>query len=288
MKTDSMTSTAMAMVAPGKGLLAMDESTPTCNKRFEKLGIPPTHEMRRAWRELIVTTPGLVASISGAILFDETVRQETSAGVPMLRVLTDAGIIPGIKVDGGAKAMAGHLGEKITEGLDGLPRSADRVCDDGAALREVARGDHDRRRHPVVRLHRGERARAGAIRGVVPGSGAGADRRAGGAPGGLAHARPLRGGDAGGAARGVRSTRPAARRARRDDPQAQHGVARLNLPGAGIAGRRGGRDGAVPAAHRPGGRAGRRVSLGRAVGRAGVGAAERDARSVSRRGCRGN
>jgi fructose-bisphosphate aldolase class I len=108
------------MVADDKGLLAMDESHPTCNRRFAKLGIPQTEEARRAYRELLITTPGLGESISGAILFDETIRQQKKDGTPFIQVITDAGIIPGIKVDAGAKEMAGHPGEKITEGLDGL------------------------------------------------------------------------------------------------------------------------------------------------------------------------
>jgi fructose-bisphosphate aldolase class I len=112
--------TAKAMIAGDKGLLAMDESDPTCNKRFAKLGIPQTVEARRAYRELIVTTPGLGESISGVILYDETIRQSKKDGTPFIKVITDAGIIPGIKVDTGAKDMAGHSGEKITEGLDGL------------------------------------------------------------------------------------------------------------------------------------------------------------------------
>ncbi len=112
--------TAKAMVADDKGLLAMDESNPTCNERFATLGIPQTEEARRAYRELIVATPDLGESISGAILYDETIRQQKRDGTPFLNVLTDAGIIPGIKVDAGAKNMAGHSGEKITEGLDGL------------------------------------------------------------------------------------------------------------------------------------------------------------------------
>jgi len=115
-----LTETAAALVADDKGLLAMDESTPTCNKRFAKLGIPQTEEARRAYRELIVTTPGLGESISGVILYDETIRQQKKDGTPFLKVVADAGIIPGIKVDAGAKAMAGYPGEKITEGLDGL------------------------------------------------------------------------------------------------------------------------------------------------------------------------
>ena len=120
MNAQKLIDTAKALVADDKGLLAMDESTPTCDKRFEKLGIPQTEEARRAYRELIVTTPGLGESISGVILYDETIRQQKKDGTPFLKVIADAGIIPGIKVDAGAKATAGHPGEKITEGLDGL------------------------------------------------------------------------------------------------------------------------------------------------------------------------
>jgi len=109
-----------ALVAPDKGLLAMDESIPTCHKRFAALGIPQTEEARRSWRELIVTTPSLGEAISGAILFDETLYQKTKKGRPFLDCLQEQGVIPGIKVDAGAKAMAGFPGEKVTEGLDGL------------------------------------------------------------------------------------------------------------------------------------------------------------------------
>ena len=112
--------TAAALMADHKGLLAMDESNPTCNKRFAALGIPQTPDTRRAWRELIVMTPGLADSISGAILYDETIRQSTRAGMPFAQALVERGIIPGIKVDAGAKVLAGHPGEEVTEGLDGL------------------------------------------------------------------------------------------------------------------------------------------------------------------------
>ena len=120
MNAQELRDTARALVVGDKGLLAMDESNPTCNKRFARLGIPQTEEARRAYRELIVTTPRLGECISGAILFDETIRQRKKDSIPFVKAITDAGIIPGIKVDAGAKAMAGHPGEKITEGLDGL------------------------------------------------------------------------------------------------------------------------------------------------------------------------
>jgi fructose-bisphosphate aldolase class I len=119
-KTQAILETAQALVAGDKGLLAMDESVPTCDRRFAALGIPQTDESRRAYREMIATTPNLRECISGAILFDQTMHQETEAGIPFVKVLIDAGIIPGIKVDAGAKDLAGHPGEKVTEGLDGL------------------------------------------------------------------------------------------------------------------------------------------------------------------------
>jgi fructose-bisphosphate aldolase, class I len=120
MNIQDIIDTAKALVTGDKGLLAMDESNPTCNKRFAALGIPQKEETRRAYREMIVDTPGLGESISGAILYDETIRQQKKDGTPIVKALIDAGIIPGIKVDMGAKDMAGHPGEKITEGLDGL------------------------------------------------------------------------------------------------------------------------------------------------------------------------
>jgi fructose-bisphosphate aldolase class I len=121
MNSQQLIATAQALVGGGKGLLAMDESNPTCNKRFAPLGIPQTEASRRAYRELIVTSPGLGESISGAILFDEAIRQKTRKGTSFVDVLVETGIIPGIKVDTGAKDMAGFPGEKVTEGLDGLP-----------------------------------------------------------------------------------------------------------------------------------------------------------------------
>lgn len=111
---------AAAMVAPGRGILAMDESHPTCNKRFEKLGIPTTEEKRREYRHMLLKENEMGQYIGGAILFDETLRQTTLDGKPFAERLSEIGIVPGIKVDKGAKELALHPGEKVTEGLDGL------------------------------------------------------------------------------------------------------------------------------------------------------------------------
>jgi len=111
---------AAAMVAPSKGILAADESTGTITKRFDKIGVASTEENRRAYRELLFTAPDAPQWISGVILYDETIHQKTKAGVPFPEFLSQRGIIPGIKVDLGAKALAGFPGETITEGLDGL------------------------------------------------------------------------------------------------------------------------------------------------------------------------
>jgi len=108
------------MVAPGKGVLAADESVGTMNKRLEALGIDPTPENRRAYRDVILTAPGLSDFISGAILYDETIRQNAADGSPFPKALEKVGIMPGIKVDTGAFPLAGFGDEKITEGLDGL------------------------------------------------------------------------------------------------------------------------------------------------------------------------
>jgi len=120
MNPKEISDTAKALVSDCKGILAMDESNPTCNKRFAALGIPRSAELRLSYREMLITTPGLCESISGAILYDETIRQHLNDGTPFIKAVVDAGIIPGIKVDAGAKNLAGHPGEKISEGLDGL------------------------------------------------------------------------------------------------------------------------------------------------------------------------
>lgn len=125
MNLAELKSTVSRLMAPDKGLIAMDESLSTINKRFEPLNIPLTEEYRRKYRELIITTPKLGECISGAILFDETVHQSTTDGKTFLDVLKEQGIVAGIKVDEGVVDLEGFPGEKITEGLDGL---ADRLA----------------------------------------------------------------------------------------------------------------------------------------------------------------
>ena len=120
MSIEQLAETAQAMVAAGKGIIAIDESNATIAKRFQSVGVDNSEENRRAYREMLLTTPKLGDYISGAILFDETIRQSTKGGVPFTKVMMDNGIIPGIKVDKGPQALAGFPGEVVTEGLDGL------------------------------------------------------------------------------------------------------------------------------------------------------------------------
>jgi fructose-bisphosphate aldolase, class I len=120
MTTQDLNTIAAAIVAPGKGILAADESSGTIEKRFRSIDVASTEEHRRAYRELLFATDGAGEFISGVILFDETIRQAAADGTPFPVLLDRQGIIPGIKVDKGAKALAGFPGEKVTEGLDGL------------------------------------------------------------------------------------------------------------------------------------------------------------------------
>ena len=120
MATTTLTDTAQALVPPGKGILAADESAPTIAKRLARIGVESTETTRLALRELLFTTPGLARHVSGVILFDETIRQRSSDGTPVPQLLARAGIIPGIKVDRGTVALAGCPGEVVTAGLDGL------------------------------------------------------------------------------------------------------------------------------------------------------------------------
>ena len=111
---------AQQLVADNRGILAADESTGTIEKRFKAIGVVATEETRRAYREMLFTTPGMEKFISGVIMYDETIRQKTHTGMPFAEWLTRLGIVPGIKVDKGTKPLAGSSTEKITEGLDGL------------------------------------------------------------------------------------------------------------------------------------------------------------------------
>ncbi|MDO4709437.1 fructose-bisphosphate aldolase class I [Lysobacteraceae bacterium NML75-0749] len=120
MSIEQLADIARAMVAPGKGIIAIDESSATCKKRFDGVGIDCTEENRRAYRELLLTAPKVNEYLSGAILFDETIRQSTRDGVPFAKYMADNGMIPGIKVDKGTVPLAGCPGELVTEGLDGL------------------------------------------------------------------------------------------------------------------------------------------------------------------------
>jgi fructose-bisphosphate aldolase class I len=132
MDVEELERTARALVAPGKGILAADESSGTIKKRFDSIGVESTEENRRTYREMLFTTPGMEEFISGVIMFDETLRQSTAGGVAFTKVLEGVGVIPGIKVDTGAKPVPGFPGETVTEGLDGLRERLAEYRDMGA------------------------------------------------------------------------------------------------------------------------------------------------------------
>ena len=132
MTTDELAATATALVAPGKGILAADESSGTIAKRFDSIQVESTEERRRAYRELLFTTAGAAEYISGVILYEETLGQRAADGTPLPETLSRQGIIPGIKVDSGTTALAGFEGEKVTEGLDGLDGRLAGYRDQGA------------------------------------------------------------------------------------------------------------------------------------------------------------
>ena len=132
MNHQELNQTAVAMVADNKGLLAADESTGTMGKRMDAIGVENTEDNRRDYREFMFRAPGIGEYISGVILFDETIRQKAADGTPLVKIMQDAGIIPGIKVDAGAKPLPGAPGETITDGLDGLPARVDEYYKLGA------------------------------------------------------------------------------------------------------------------------------------------------------------
>ncbi len=164
-----MENTAQALVADSKGILAADESFGTIKRRFDALNIESTEEHRRSYRNMLFTTPGVEKFISGVILFDETIRQSTQDGTPFPQYLANRGIIPGIKVDMGAKNMANFPGEKITEGLDGLRDRLKEYYDLGARFakwRAVITIGEGTPTQTAIEL---ERRGPGALRGSVPG-----------------------------------------------------------------------------------------------------------------------
>jgi len=142
---EALSETARAMVAPGRGILAADESNATMTKRLEAVGVDSSEESRRRFRELLVSTPGVEEHISGVILYDETIRQQAE-GRPFCEQLSERGMVPGIKVDTGAKPLAGAEGEKVTEGLDGLRERLEEYHEMGARFAKwrgvIAIGDH--------------------------------------------------------------------------------------------------------------------------------------------------
>ena len=165
-----LAATARALVAPGKGILAADESTGTIKKRFDSIGTESTEGARRDYRELLFTTPDVADYISGVILFDETIRQRAADGTPLVQILERQGIIPGIKVDAGAKPLPFAPGETITEGLDGLRERLEEYSGLGARFAKW-RATYSIAAGPAVAvLHRRERARARPLRRAVPGS----------------------------------------------------------------------------------------------------------------------
>ena len=151
---------AESLVADGKGILAADETTPTLTKRFDTLGITSTEQSRRTYREMLFTSPGAADFISGAIMYDETIRQKTSGGMPFAKELESQGILPGIKVDTGAKPFAASPDETVTEGLDGLRDRLREYRRYGRPLREVAGGHSCNRLFAKRRLCECKRARA--------------------------------------------------------------------------------------------------------------------------------
>ena len=181
---------ANAMVAPGRGVLAADESAGTVKKRFEVIGVECTEENRRDYRELLFRSRGM-ANISGVILFDETIRQNAKDGTPLARIIEQAGSLPGIKVDKGVTPLPFYPGEVVTEGLDGLRARLIEYRDLGAKFCKWRAVIDIGPAIPSYYCIRANAARARPLRRALPGRDAGADRRAGGADGRRPRHRPL-------------------------------------------------------------------------------------------------
>ena len=212
------------MVAPGRGILAADESSGTIKKRFDAIGAECTEDSRRDYREMLFRSNDAMSKcISGVILYDETIRQKAKDGTPLVKLIEKAGSLPGIKVDKGVQPLPNCPGEVITEGLDGLGKRLDEYRELGAkfakwrAVIDIGAGI------PTLRLHPHQRPRAGALRRALPGARHRADRRAGSADGRRPRHRPLLRGHRVRAQGAVPGALLSARRARRHGAQAQHG-----------------------------------------------------------------
>ena len=211
MATNELHETARALVADNKGILAADESSGTIKKRFDSIELESTEENRRAYRDMLFTTPGLEEYVSGVILYDETLRQASADGTPFAKLLADQGIIPGIKVDTGAKDLAGAPGEKVTEGLDGLRERLQEYKSLGArfakwrAVITIGEGI------PTAYCLEANAHALGALRRALPGAGDRPDRRARGADGRRQRHRDLLPRDEADAAQDVRRALPPAR-----------------------------------------------------------------------------
>ena len=272
-------STARSLVAAGKGILAADESTGTITRRFDSVGVESTEEHRRDYRELLFTTPGVDEFISGVILFDETIRQTTSDGTPFPALLLEAGILPGIKVDKGAKALAFAPGETVTEGLDGLRERFDEYRSLGArfakwrAVYSIGAGlpstnGLSANAHALARY-----AALAQEAGLVP----------------IVEPEVLMDGDhtitesatvdRPGAAVGLRGARSPGRRSARDAAEAEHGALRLRRRRARVRGRGRRTNPRRPVPPRAGGCARNRVPVGRTERRGRHAAPERDERA---------
>ena len=270
---------ARAMVAPGKGILAADESSGTIKKRFDAIKVESTEESRRDYREMLFrSTEAMSQYISGVILYDETIWQNAKDGTPLVKLIEQAGAIPGIKVDEGTQGAAACPGELVTVGPRQARRAAEEILRARRALRQMARGDRHRRRHPASHDRDPRQcACAGALCGAVPGRADRADRRAGSADGRRSRHRPLLRGDEPRAQQDLPGIARAARRAGRHGAEAEHGDLRQEVREAGL--RRGGRgeDHAAAEGLRAGGGARHRLPLRRPVGRGGDRASQRHA-----------
>ena len=169
MNLDELNKVALAMVAPGKGILAADESSGTIKKRFDAIGVESTEDARRDYREMLFRSAEGMKHISGVILYDETIWQKAKDGTPLVDIIKKSGAIPGIKVDEGTKPLPNVPGRTRHHRPRQARRPAAEILRAGRALRQMAGGDRHRRRHPDPHLHLRQCACAGALRRALPG-----------------------------------------------------------------------------------------------------------------------